>query len=136
MEAIFVSIAAYLIFGDTILLLIGLSTLGFLPYNWQRASIFMGDVGSIFIGFIFGIFILYFSHDIGDFIIWILILGVFIADATYTLIKRLLNRENILHAHKKHIYQKVVQAGLSHQVVVLLALAINVCMFILIGLFR
>jgi Fuc2NAc and GlcNAc transferase len=136
MEAIFVSVASYLIFNHEALILIAIASLGFLPFNWQRASIFMGDVGSTFLGFVFGIFTVYYTHSIGDFIVWILLFSVFILDATFTLMKRLLNKENIFQAHKKHIYQRAVQSGLSHQRVVLYALVVNIAIFILIGIFR
>ena len=135
-EAIFISLAAFVIFQNEIFLILCMATLGFLPFNWQRASIFMGDVGSTFLGFVFGVFVIYFSNDIKDFTIWLILLSLFWFDATFTLIKRFQNGENITTAHKKHLFQRAVQAGFSHQAVTLFALFINIGLFFIVFLFQ
>lgn len=89
---------------------------GFLLFNFPPARIFMGDVGSSTLGLLAAVFSLWGSRD-GVFPFWIaiLIFSPFVFDASATLIRRLLKRENILRAHKTHYYQKLVQAGWGHR---------------------
>ncbi len=124
-EAIFISMSAYLLFGEPIFLVLTVSVLGFLIFNWHKASIFMGDVGSAFLGFIFAVFVLYFSREFDGVSIWVVLLGIFWFDATLTLFRRLLNGEKISSAHKKHAYQRLVQVGFSHERVVLLGMGVS-----------
>jgi len=100
---------------------------GFLVWNWPPAKIFMGDVGSGFLGFTFAVLALW-SENAGavPFIIWLLLLGVFIIDATITLIKRMSKGEKLYEAHRSHVYQLAVQAGYSHKQVTLTVLLINI----------
>lgn len=89
----------------------GAAILGFLVFNWPPAKIFMGDVGSMFLGFlIFAIAIL--SAKAGWFSLWQwAILGaVFVADASVTLVRRLYLGKNILKAHRSHAYQHLSQS--------------------------
>lgn len=103
------------------------SVLGFLVWNWPPAKIFMGDVGSGFLGFIFAVMAMW-SEQIGavPFIIWIMLLGVFVVDATMTLIRRLSSGEKLYEAHRTHVYQLAVQVGYSHKQVTLTVLVINI----------
>lgn len=114
------------------LALIG-SSLGFLKWNWHRAKVFMGDVGSISIGFLLGWFLLEFASK--DFLGAALILPLYyLMDATVTLCKRLIRREKIWTAHREHAYQVAVQNGFRHDQVVyriiLLNLGLIVCAFL------
>ena len=88
---------------------------GFLPWNWQRARMFMGDVGSGFLGFVLAALALA-SENAGALpaLVWLLLLGVFFADATITLIRRVVRRERWYAAHRGHAYQRATQAGWSH----------------------
>ncbi len=135
-EAIFVAFAAFMIFQNEIFLILLVAAIGFLPFNWQRASIFMGDVGSTFLGFVFGVFALYYMNSSNDFVIWLILLAVFWFDATFTLIKRFLNGERVTVAHKKHLFQRAVQLGFSHQKVTLYAFFINITAFIALYLLK
>jgi len=94
------------------------SALGFLLFNWQPAKIFMGDAGSAFLGFTFAGIGLLAMPDSGLRIIGLpvacLLVWPFLFDAFYTLVKRLLRREKIWHAHRNHIYQQLVRRGYSH----------------------
>jgi len=112
-EAIFIA-GSGLIFttlaGNTCLqivaiLLIGATT-GFLIWNWPPAKIFMGDAGSGFLGMILGLFA-YSSILNGNisFWSWLIIIGVFLVDATYTLIKRIIGGLVWYEAHRTHAYQ-------------------------------
>jgi UDP-N-acetylmuramyl pentapeptide phosphotransferase/UDP-N-acetylglucosamine-1-phosphate transferase len=102
-------------------LIIAATSLGFLVYNWSPAKIFMGDVGSAFLGFTFATLpllamdgVLYF-HWVGLFMVW-----PFVADTSFTFIRRLIRREPVFSAHRSHIYQRLVISGMSHRAVVLL----------------
>jgi Fuc2NAc and GlcNAc transferase len=110
---------------------------GFLYWNWPKASIFMGDVGSTQLGFILVVLGIYF-HNSYEFSIlnWIMLTSPFWFDATLTLLRRLRNREKLSEAHRKHIYQRMVQAGSSHEKVNGFLLLINVIIIILIIIYR
>ena len=132
-EAVFVSAALWFFTGHLSLLLLAFAVLGFLPLNWQKAKIFMGDTGSTLLGFSLAVFAIYLQNN-SEFSIlnWLILTSIFWFDATYTLFKRLVNKERITEAHKKHIYQRIVQWGFSHQKTVVYSLLINVILFILV----
>lgn len=97
-------------------LIIAAANLGFLLHNFPPAKIFMGDVGSITMGYLVAFFSLWgIKAQIFTWWIPILIFSPFIVDATITLIKRLYNREKVWEAHKSHYYQKLVQIGWGHR---------------------
>lgn len=101
--------------------------LGFLLFNWPPAKIFMGDVGSTFLGFlIFALAILSARADWLSLWQWVILGSVFIADATVTLLHRASAGQNIIQAHKSHAYQHLSRQLKGHQSVTLLLLAINV----------
>lgn len=87
-------------------ILLAVAVLGFLVWNWPPAKIFMGDVGSAFLGISIGGISL-FSMDFGSQLIWswVILLAVFIIDATVTLIRRLLRGDSFDQAHRNHAYQ-------------------------------
>lgn len=99
---------------------------GFLPWNWQPARIFMGDVGSGFLGFTLASLAVA-SEKAGAVpaLVWLLLLGIFFADATITLIRRMVRRERWYAAHRGHAYQRATQAGWSHGRVTTAVLALN-----------
>lgn len=106
------------------LLLLSASLAGFLVWNWPHAKIFMGDACSGFLGFILGVLALMTSAtDLINIWSWLILLGVFITDATFTLIKRILKGEVWYEAHSSHAYQhyarqlihKFQQQGYEHQ---------------------
>lgn len=99
---------------------------GFLILNWAPAKIFMGDAGSTFIGFFFGIMAIA-LHNYGVPIeVSIILLGTFIVDATYTLFTRALRGQKVYQAHRDHAYQHAVQRGWSHRKTVLFFSALTV----------
>jgi UDP-N-acetylmuramyl pentapeptide phosphotransferase/UDP-N-acetylglucosamine-1-phosphate transferase len=132
MQAIFISLVFFFFtFNNQYLILTG-ATLGFIVWNWQPAKIFMGDVGSTLLGFNFGIMAIYEQNQNSISIIQFLIISsVFWFDATVTLIRRYRNKEKLSEAHKKHAYQRIVQAGYSHQKTVIFAIGINLLLFCL-----
>jgi Fuc2NAc and GlcNAc transferase len=107
-------------------LLVAAAAAGFLAWNWEPARIFMGDVGSGFLGYAFGTLALL-SHRSGavPITLWLLVLGVFLFDATVTLLRRMARGERWYQAHRSHAYQRLVQAGLSHAWVARLTLLVN-----------
>lgn len=93
---------------------------GFLVWNWPPAKIFMGDVGSGFLGFIFGAIALA-TAAAGDLTIWswLILMGVFIVDATVTLLRRIVTGERWFEAHRSHVYQRLARRWNSHAKVTL-----------------
>jgi len=95
-------------------------SLGFLSYNFPPARIFMGDVGSAFLGFIFAtlaIIAARYDHSHTSFFVMPLLLFNFIFDTGITFTRRLLNREYVTQAHRTHLYQLYNQLGYSHRTV-------------------
>ena len=99
---------------------VAMGALGFLMHNFPPARIFMGDAGSITVGFLAGTLMILGVRD-RLFEIWvpIMIFSPFIVDATMTLVKRVLRGKRIWEAHREHYYQRVVLSGWSHRRTVL-----------------
>ena len=103
------------------------STIGFLLYNWSPAEIFMGDVGSGYLGVMIGGLSLLAAKQQPELLwVWIILLAVFISDATVTLIRRLLRKQKPHVAHRSHAYQHLAIRLNSHAKVALLVLAVNI----------
>jgi Fuc2NAc and GlcNAc transferase len=103
------------------------SVLGFLVYNWSPAKIFMGDVGSGFLGITIGGLALFSTQQNADLLwVWIILLGVFVTDATITLLRRLARKQKPHVAHRSHAYQHLALRYQSHSKVAIGMLAINV----------
>ena len=129
-EAIFLGLAGYILFGGVHFLILIAAVLGFLIWNWHKAKIFMGDVGSTLLGYNVAIFTLYYANqEIMNFWIWIVLFGLFWFDATLTLFRRYRNKEKLSQAHKKHAYQRLTQSGWSHSKVVFYAIFLNLILF-------
>lgn len=108
-------------FTSWIALAIAASSLGFLGHNWSPAKIFMGDVGSTFLGYSFAVLPLLSSDQGGDaLLLGTLLMWTIIMDAGITFIGRLLRRENVFAPHRLHLYQRLVRAGYKHETVSLL----------------
>ncbi len=106
-------------------LLLGSCTLGFLFWNYPRAKIFMGDVGSGFIGYSIAAFVIFSSwRDQDIFWVWLILLAVFVSDTTFTLILRISRSEKFYSAHKDHLYQ-LLSRYFSPDYALLLILAFN-----------
>lgn len=102
-------------------LAIAASAIGFAPHNVWRTSVFLGDVGSYFIGsWLASLLIVAVAQDVnllvamGPFLLYL-------ADTSTTIVRRALKGENVLAAHREHAYQRLVQRGWSHLDVTLLA---------------
>lgn len=96
-------------------LAIAAAMLGFLIWNWHPARIFLGDVGSVPVGFLLG-FLLLVAAANGYWAPALILPLYYLADATITLIRRGLRGEKVWRAHREHFYQKSVQGGRSHAV--------------------
>jgi UDP-N-acetylmuramyl pentapeptide phosphotransferase/UDP-N-acetylglucosamine-1-phosphate transferase len=103
-------------------LLVAASSLGFLVHNWSPARIFMGDVGSAFLGYTFALLPLIlksFSRDetVSNkaFFSGILMLWPFVVDTAFTMVRRLRLGQNIFAAHRMHLYQRLITLGFSHR---------------------
>jgi Fuc2NAc and GlcNAc transferase len=134
-QALVVGLGLSFFLGNVLGLLLVSISLGFLVFNWDKASIFMGDVGSATLGFIFAIFALSDTSN-GNIYLWLVMLSLFWFDATITLFRRYLNHESITQAHNKHAYQRLVQSGWSHNKVVFYALCFNLLFLFLLYIIK
>lgn len=129
-QAVFLALAGFVLFGGNHFLVLVVAVLGFLYWNWNKAKIFMGDVGSTLLGYNIAIFTIYYANqEATNFWIWIILFGVYWFDATLTLIRRKLNKEKLSQAHKKHAYQRLTQSGWSHYKVTNWSIIVNVILF-------
>jgi len=106
-------------------LIIVAAVAGFVVWNWHPARVFLGDVGSIPLGFILGALLLGLAAR-GDWVPALILPIYYLADAGFTLVLRAVRGEAVWKAHKQHFYQQAVQRGLSHSQVSLAILIANV----------
>jgi Fuc2NAc and GlcNAc transferase len=136
-EAIIIC-AVFFVFSwnlSTILLIVCIT--GFLCWNWSKAKIFMGDVGSTQLGFILVVFGIYFHNTLEFSILnWIMLASPFWFDATLTLFRRWRNGEKLSQGHRKHVYQRIVQMGFSHERVNYFLILINLITIMMIIFYR
>jgi len=133
-QACFVSLASLLIVmhsDDQLVKLLSVALLaasaGFLVWNWAPARIFMGDVGSGFIGFSFGVIaLLSIHHGSMNVWTWLILLGVFVVDATVTLVQRFIGGEKWYEGHSSHAYQKAARNFNSHSRVTITIMVVNI----------
>ena len=99
---------------------------GFLPWNLGRARVFMGDVGSLALGFLIAALLLFgvtggaFSLPVG-----LMVMAVFLADSTLTLLLRVTRGEQWYNAHRQHLYQRLIARGWTHGRVLLVYQFVN-----------
>jgi Fuc2NAc and GlcNAc transferase len=133
-EAVFVCLAGAILNNHVLsdinfssaAVILAASTFGFLVFNWSPAKIFMGDVGSGFLGIVIGGLSLIAAKQDPELLwVWIILLAVFVSDATITLIRRLLRKQKPHVAHRSHAYQHLAIRLNSHAKVALLVLAVN-----------
>jgi Fuc2NAc and GlcNAc transferase len=92
---------------------------GFLIWNWHPAKIFMGDVGSYFLGFQFaGLIAVDIVNGVGPWV-WLILFTPFVVDASLTLGLRIVTRRAWWTAHRSHLYQRMILGGYSHRVIAL-----------------
>jgi len=125
--------ALYWLSGDSQSALLGLllaaACAGFLPWNLGHPRVFMGDVGSLALGFGFAAMVVHgvcsgaFALPVG-----LLVMLPFLADATLTLLARVIRGERWYNAHRQHLYQRLIANGWSHGRVAMLYQAINLAL--------
>lgn len=136
-QGVFVSLAGAWFFLQTgqatiatSLALLAVALAGFLWWNWPPAKVFMGDVGSGFLGIVFFVYALEGERtSTAPALVWAVLLAPFVVDATLTLFRRMKRKEKLFQAHRSHVYQLAVQKGHSHQVVTLSFLALDAALF-------
>ena len=117
-------------------IILAASIFGFLLYNWSPAEIFMGDVGSGYLGIAIGGLSLMAAKQQYELLwVWIILLAVFVSDATVTLIRRLLRKQKPHVAHRSHAYQHLAIRLNSHAKVAVLVLAVNIVWLLPIAFF-
>ncbi|WP_350303096.1 MraY family glycosyltransferase [Pediococcus acidilactici] len=101
--------------------------IGFLPYNFFPARIYLGDTGALFIGFMIAVFSLSGLKNATfiSVLIPVMILGVPLTDTIYAILRRLLNKQSIAHADKRHLHHRLMQMGLTHRQTVLVIYGIS-----------
>jgi Fuc2NAc and GlcNAc transferase len=108
-------------------LLLAAAALGFLCWNWPRAAVFMGDVGSGYLGYVIVVLAIHSAQTTRvNIYAWLTLGGVFFVDATLTLCRRVWRREPASGAHRTHAYQWLARRWGSHARVTTAVLAINV----------
>lgn len=107
-------------------MLLSVAVLGFLYWNFPPARIFMGDAGSGFLGIVIGVLSLQATSVASEMLwVWLILLGVFIVDATYTLGRRLLRGDKVYEAHRSHAYQYASRQTGRHLPVTMAVTVIN-----------
>ena len=101
------------IFSQSFLFVLAASLLAFLFFNWQPAKVFMGDVGSTFLGSIF-VLIIYSQNNLQEALRYLLLASPIFLDAASTVIRRYSLSQNIFKAHKSHLFQRLYDSGWSH----------------------
>jgi len=104
---------------------------GFLPWNLGHARVFMGDVGSISLGFVFGaLLVIGVGNQAFSLPVALMVMLVFITDSSLTLLGRVMKREQWYNAHKQHLYQRLIAQGWTHGRVALFYQAINLALVV------
>lgn len=99
-------------------LAIAASSLGFLGHNWSPARVFMGDVGSTFLGYTFAVLSLVSANQGGDaLLIGTLLMWTVIMDSFVTFLTRVVRRENVFTGHRSHLFQRLVLVGYKHSTI-------------------
>ena len=99
---------------------------GFLLWNWPPARIFLGDVGSGYLGYmIVALAVSATRNDPVALWVWLILGGAFFVDATVTLVRRILRNERVHEAHRSHTYQWLARRWRSHRKVTLAVVAVN-----------
>ncbi len=121
----FLSVVQNDIVSAFISIILAAITTAFLYYNSYPAKIFMGDVGSAFLGYTFAVLPVIAARSDPRFVIaGVLLVWPFIFDTAFTFGRRLIKRENVFAAHRSHLYQRLVISGLTHRTGALLYVAL------------
>jgi UDP-N-acetylmuramyl pentapeptide phosphotransferase/UDP-N-acetylglucosamine-1-phosphate transferase len=116
--------------SSSLALIVAASAAGYLFWNWHPAKVFMGDAGSVPLGFLLGWLMLDLAVQ-GHWAAALILPLYFVADATVTLLKRGLRGEKPWQAHREHFYQRAVLGGATPPRVVWLTMAANAALIVL-----
>jgi UDP-N-acetylmuramyl pentapeptide phosphotransferase/UDP-N-acetylglucosamine-1-phosphate transferase len=131
-EGLFVFLSFFILAHDVTALYFAIIILGFLFWNWPKAKIFCGDVGSTLIGYTLAILTIYYQNTSQlSLLIPVILSALFWFDASVTLFRRWRNKEKLSVAHKKHAYQRLNQSGFSHLKVLISGWMVNIILFVL-----
>jgi Fuc2NAc and GlcNAc transferase len=130
-EAVFVCFAGGLLAANPAVAAVGVTLgcacLGFLRWNWPPARIFMGDVGSGYLGYAVAVLALAAARSNSVALwVWLILGGVFFVDATMTLVRRLARGERVYQAHRSHAYQWIARRWGSHRRVTIAVMLLNI----------
>jgi Fuc2NAc and GlcNAc transferase len=117
-------------------IVVAAAALGFLAWNWAPARIFMGDVGSGYLGYV--VAVLAIASAVANpaaLLSWLILGGVFFCDATVTLIRRFGRGERLSQAHRSHAYQRLARRWHSHARVTTAVLLIDCCWLLPLAVF-
>lgn len=106
------------------------SLLGFAVWNWHPAKIFLGDAGSVPLGFLLGFMLISLAGH-GYWQAALILPAYFITDATLVLARRLLQGKKIWQAHSEHFYQRAIRKGMAHDEVAKRVIALNIILIVL-----
>ena len=130
---------AGLVASDPVILsyIVGGAALGFLPHNFPRARMFMGDVGSAPLGYLLAVIVLWAAKVAGwwTLIPFLLLHSNFVLDTAITLGRRVVRRERWYEAHREHFYQRLVRSGKSHTFVTGMEVALQVVVLSLLAVY-
>ncbi len=101
---------------------------GFWPYNFYPASIFLGDTGALFLGFMIGVFSLQGLKNatLISLVLPVIIMGIPVTDTLFAMIRRRLNKQSIVSADKSHIHHRFMVLGLTHKQTVLAIYSVSI----------
>ena len=112
-------------------LLLAAACAGFLPWNLGRARVFMGDAGSLALGFAFSSLLLYgIGSDAFSLPLGLMVMALFLADSTLTLLARVIRGERWYNAHRQHLYQRLIARGWTHGRVLLVYQLVNLVLIL------
>jgi Fuc2NAc and GlcNAc transferase len=133
-EALFVLLSMHLLghaetpISNVLMAITTGAIVGFLLWNFPAGKVFLGDAGSIFLGALLGVYLVgAFYVEGGLFWSYMILLGIFFVDSTYTLLVRLFSGLRITEAHRSHAYQRLSRKWGSHTKVVGSILLLNLC---------
>jgi Fuc2NAc and GlcNAc transferase len=107
-------------------IVIAAASLGFLAWNWPPATIFMGDVGSGYLGYVIAVLAVAATRSNPAAVwVWLILGGAFFVDATLTLVRRAMRGERVHQAHRGHAYQRLATRWGSHRRVTLAVILLN-----------
>ena len=105
------------------------SLIGFLIWNWHPSKVFMGDIGSTFLGSLI-VGLLFNTQKLSDSFLILIIASPVLFDAFFCVLRRIFFRQKVFEAHCSHLYQRLVKAGWNHGTVAILYMIFTILLLI------